>query len=99
MTPARRPVATPGAAPKVGRPRALNINPVAVTDTAQRLLIPLKTVAEAAGITESHLQAAIHQAKGLSLPAVQRLATVLQCKPETIAPTLTNRFVACRPGD
>jgi DNA-binding Xre family transcriptional regulator len=82
-----------------GRPRALNINPVAVLDMAQQRLMRVEDLAKAAGISVSHLSEAINRAKGLSLPAIDRLATVLRCKPETIAPTMTNLFIACRPGD
>jgi hypothetical protein len=81
------------------RPRAINLNPVAVTDLIRSLRSSQHAVATAAKVSPAHLSEAINDGKGLTLPAIYRLAAVLRCEPGTIAPTLTDRFIARRPGD
>ena len=81
------------------RPRAIDLNPVAVMSYMRKLRLSQAAVAAAARIAPSHLCEAINGDKGLTLPAVIRLATVLDCEPGTIAPTLTERFIARRPKD
>lgn len=91
---------------KRGRPRALNLSPAAVhhllaenraSGTEPRTKSAL---CDLAGISPSQLGDALGgRHRGLSEPAVRRLASALGCEPELIAPELTGRFVGLRPDD
>lgn len=84
---------------KRGRPRGLNVNPAAVEDLLDKACVSKATLAQAAGITPSHLSDVLHRQKGASVDMVRSMATALRCRPETIAPELTQQFLAVRPGD
>lgn len=88
-----------GVAAKRGRPRGLTINPDAVEDQLDRLGMSKGTLCEGAGVSPGHLADMLHRAKGVSIELVNEMATVLRCRPGTIAPELSQRFYARRPGD
>lgn len=91
---------------KVGRPRARNLSPAAVeyilTLNKGAGLEPASknALASMAGISPSQLGDALGaRHRGVSENVVRRMADVLGCKPEVIAPELTGRFVGLRPDD
>lgn len=85
---------------KTGRPRALNLNPFAIEDKLRHKGMTKAALAAESGITPGQLGDALgSRRKGVSEATIRRLATVLECEPETIAPELTGCFVGVRPGD
>lgn len=84
---------------KRGRPRGLNVNPVAIDDLLAKECVSKGELAEAAGITTGHLADVLYRQKGLSEEKVRLMAGRLGCKPATIAPELSGQFRAIRDGD
>lgn len=84
---------------KQGRPRGLHLNTVAFLEALDRECVSKTEIAEVGGITKTHLSDALYRQKGISRPAVKAMAGRLQCKPETIAPELTQQFIALLPDD
>lgn len=84
---------------KRGRPRGLNVNPAAVEDLLDKAAVSKADLAAASGITPSHLSDVLHRQKGASVDLIRAMATALRCRPETIAPELTQQFLSVRPGD
>lgn len=82
-----------------GRPRGLNLNTDAIDDLLAVRCVSKGEIAEVAGITTGHLADALYRQKGMSEARIRAIAMRLQCKPGTIAPELTRRFVAVRDGD
>jgi hypothetical protein len=86
---------------KRGRPRGLNINPVAVEDFLAKIPMAKAELCEAVSITSGHLADMLHRGKGASEETVRQMALALRCSPESIAPELLKRdrlrFVAERP--
>lgn len=58
-----------------------------------------KQLCDHVGITPSHLSDALHSRKGIAQDKVDSMATVLRCRPGTLAPELTESFAAIRNGD
>lgn len=85
--------------PKRGRPRGLNINPVALEDFRLKLPMEKAELCSIAGITQGHLADMLRRQKGASPTLIRALATALQCRPESLAPELTGQFIAVRDGD
>ena len=84
---------------KRGRPRGHEVNKFAVEDLLRKLPGSKSDLARAAQITPSHLSDMLHSGKGTSEEVIARMAVYLDCRPETLAPTLTTRFVGVRPSD
>lgn len=85
---------------KRGRPRGLTIHTPAVEDLLAARCMSKAELCQAADISAGHLADMLHRrTKGASPALVRRMAEVLGCQPETIAPELTARFVGVRPGD
>ena len=84
---------------KRGRPRGVNVNPAAIEDMLAKVCMSKTELAETAGITPGHLSDMLRRQKGASEKLVREMATALRCSPETIAPELTQQFVAVRHGD
>lgn len=84
---------------KQGRPRGLNINPVAVTDLIIDRGLNKQKLAEAAGITPTHLSDMLNRDKGANIETVRAMAVALRVSVETIAPTLSAKFVYVRAAD
>lgn len=84
---------------KRGRPRGLNINPVAVEDFLSVRCMSKKELCDLAGITPGHFADMLRRQKGVSPTVLRDMAMALRCSPETLAPELTNQFVSVRPGD
>lgn len=84
---------------KRGRPRGLHLNVVAFVEALDRECVSKGEIAEIGGITTGHLADALYRQKGVSRPAVKAMAGRLRTKPETIAPELTQQFVAVLPDD
>lgn len=84
---------------KQGRPRGLNINAAAVTDGLRRQCISKQELCHTAGITPSHLADMLHRDKGARPETIRAMAAALDMSPETIAPTLSSKFVYVRAAD
>lgn len=84
---------------KRGRPRGLNINPVAVTDLLKDRGLNKQDLCAAAGITPGHLSDMLTRDKGASIETVRAMAVALRVSVETIAPTITDKFVYVRADD
>jgi hypothetical protein len=85
---------------KRGRPRGLTINTEAVEDLLDARCMSKSELCRLAEVTPGHFADMLHRrTKGASPALVRRMAAILDCKPETIAPELTNRFMGVRPGD
>lgn len=84
---------------KQGRPRGHEVNPFAVEDLLRKRPGSKSELARHAGVTPSHLSDMLHSGKGTSEEVIRKMALFLDCRPETIAPSLTTRFIGVRPGD
>lgn len=84
---------------KRGRPRGLHLNTVAFHEALEREGVSKGEIAEVGGITTGHLADALYRQKGVSKVAVKAMAVRLRSKPETLAPELTEQFVAVLPDD
>jgi transcriptional regulator with XRE-family HTH domain len=84
---------------KRGRPRGQNINRTAVEDLLRKATLSKSELCEAVGITPGHFADMLHRDKGASESTIRAMATVLDCSAETIAPTLTSKFVYVRDVD
>lgn len=84
---------------KRGRPRGLNLNPIAIEDLLIKAGISKGDLADAAEVSTGHLADMLYRRKGASLVVVHRMSDRLGCKPETIAPALLDQFVSVREGD
>ncbi len=58
-----------------------------------------KQLCDHTSLKPGHLADALHRRKGVSQELVESMATVLRCRPETLAPELTGSFAAIRLGD
>lgn len=79
-----------------GRPRGLNVNVDAVDDLLLIRCVSKGELAAAAGITTGHLADMLYRQKGASPETIRKMAGRLGCKPSTLAPELSGRFVAVR---
>lgn len=84
---------------KRGRPRGLHLNTVAFLEALDRECVSKAEIAEVGGIKATHLSDALYRQKGVSRAAVKAMAGRLRVKPETIAPELTQQFIAILPDD
>jgi transcriptional regulator with XRE-family HTH domain len=84
---------------KRGRPRGQNINRTAVEDLLRKATLSKSELCEAVGITPGHFADMLHRDKGASESTIRAMATALDCMPETIAPTLSAKFVYVRDVD
>lgn len=84
---------------KRGRPRGLNVNAAAILDGLDARCMSKQELAAAAGITPGHLADMLHRDKGARPEVVRAMATALRMSPETIAPTLSSKFVYVRADD
>jgi DNA-binding Xre family transcriptional regulator len=82
-----------------GRPRALTLNPSAVEDMLAVARMSKKQLCDHVGLTPSHLADALHRRKGVAREMVESMATVLRCRPGTLAPELHDSFTAIRGND
>jgi hypothetical protein len=81
-------------APQRGRPRGLNLNPVAVEDLCEARSVTKAELAAAGGISAGHLADALYRQKGVSPTAVRGMAGLLGVHPPHLAPELTGKFLA-----
>lgn len=84
---------------KRGRPRGQNINRAAVEDLLRKAVLSKSELCEVVGITAGHFADMLHRDKGASEETIRAMAVALDCHPETIAPTLSSKFVYVRDGD
>lgn len=84
---------------KPGRPRALTLNPSAVEDMLAVARMSKKQLCDHTGIRPGHLSDALHRRKGVAREVVEKMAILLRCRPETLAPELTGWFTGVRLGD
>jgi len=97
---------------KRGRPRSLNLHPPAIEYLlAARRVAGTPPTTKAAlceavsgdgdvSLTPTQLGDALgSRHKGVNEAVVRRIALILECEPEHIAPELTGRFAGLRPGD
>lgn len=85
--------------PKRGRPRGHNVNRYAVEDGLRRAVMSKAELCEAASITAGHFADMLHRDKGASEETVRAMAAALDCHPETLAPTLSPKFIYVRTSD
>lgn len=79
-----------------GRPRGLNVNPAAVDDFLAKACLSKTELCEAADISPGHFADMMRRGKGASPSLIRKMATALQCQPESIAPELSKRFISVR---